>query len=330
MALTNHAGILTTFWNLIESYDKDPEPIFRKLYLDIDIAKDPYARISYAKVEKLWVETISLIDDPVIGLKAATIWHPSSAGSLAYAWLASSSLRTAFERLIRYLKVITEGMEYSIEEEDNLYAVIHRFNKGVTDTPAMVDVNLAILTNLCRINYDKTLNPVSISFTHSEPEDAGEYFSFFRCPVIFNAPDNRITFTQEVVNKRLLSENPLLAQLNDQVMIKYLAQLEGNNIIERVKTTIIDQLPSGHVTDSTVSEALYITKRTFHRRLQEQKTTFRIILNGLRQELADQYIQDSSLTLNEISFLLGFSEISSFSRAFKRWTGVSPRSYREQ
>ncbi|SMG64760.1 protein containing Helix-turn-helix, AraC domain domain [methanotrophic bacterial endosymbiont of Bathymodiolus sp.] len=71
-----------------------------------------------------------------------------------------------------------------------------------------------------------------------------------------------------------------------------------------------------------------MSKRTFHRRLQQEGTAYRAILNDLRHELADKYIKDSSLNLNEISFLLGFSEISSFSCAFKRWTGSSPRAYR--
>ncbi|WP_221895433.1 helix-turn-helix transcriptional regulator [Bathymodiolus japonicus methanotrophic gill symbiont] len=111
-------------------------------------------------------------------------------------------------------------------------------------------------------------------------------------------------------------------------MINYLAKLDEDNIVDRVKAVIIEQLPSGGLTDSTVDDALYMSNRTFHRRLQQSETTFRVVLNDLRHELADKYIKDSSLNLNEISFLLGFSELSSFSRAFKRWTGISPRAYR--
>ena len=328
MALTNHAGVLSSFWKIIESYGKDPVPVFRKLYLDIKLAEDPNARISYTKVEELWKETIKLVDDPNVGLRAAALWHPSFAGALGYAWLASSSLRAAFERLVRYLRVVTEGVECRIEEKNGEFSIIHCFNKEVLDITYIADAHLAIIVALCRINYGQNLNPVSISFTHSAPDDPGEYFAFFRCPVTFDAPETRITLTQEVVDKRLLSANPLIAELNDRIMINYLAKLEGDNIIERVKVVIIDQLPSGHVTDSSVAETLYMSKRTFHRKLQLEETTFRAVLNDLRHELADKYIKDSSLNLNEISFLLGFSEISSFSRAFKRWTGASPSAYR--
>ncbi|MBT5228719.1 MAG: AraC family transcriptional regulator [Methylococcales bacterium] len=328
MALTNHAGILNTFWKMIESYGKDPAPIFRKLYLDVKLAEDPSARIPYTKVEALWKEAINLVDDPCIGLKVAALLHPGGRGALGYAWLASSSLREAFTRLVRFLKVTTEGVECCIEEDTGKFSVIHSFNKDALNIPQLVDSQLAILVALCRMNYGQTLDPVAVAFTHSAPEKPGEYFAFFRCPVIFDAPDNRITLTQEHVDKRLTSANPLLAQLHEQVMIDYLAKLEGDNIIERVKAIIIDQLPSGNISDTSVAQALYMSNRTFSRRLQKEGTTLRAILNDLRHELADKYILDSNLNLNEISFLLGFSEFSSFSRAFKRWTGLSPRAYR--
>ena len=329
MALTNHAGILNTFWKIIEFYGKDPDPIFRKLYLDVKLAEDPSARIPYTKVEELWKETIKLVDDPLLGLKVPSIWHPSTSGALGYAWLASSNLRSAFERLVRFLRVTTEGIECRIEEENGEFSMIHCFNKEALDIPQMADAQLALIVSLCRINYGQNLDPISVSFTHSAPEEPGEYFSFFRCPIIFDAPDNRITLTQEAVDKRLISDNPMLAQLHDQVMIKYLANLERDNIVEQVKAVIIDQLPSGNVTDDSVAEALYMSRRTFHRKLQQEETIFRSILHEVRQELAEKYIKDSSLNLNEISFLLGFSEMSSFSRAFKRWTGSSPSAYRK-
>ena len=328
MALTNHAASLGGLWKLIESYGKDPDPIFRKLYLDPKLIENPNARIPYAKFEALWKEINESIDDPYIGLKAAELWHPSNLGSLGYAWLASSSLRTAFERVVRYLRVVTEGMHCWIEEKNGEFSFIHSFLEGSLNISVQADAILAMLITLCRINYGQSLNPISVSFTHPVPEDTGEYFAFFRCPVNFDASDNRIIFSQEVVDKRLPSYNPLLAQLNDQIMIEYLAKLNGDNIIERVKAAILDQLPSGQVTDSSVADALYMSRRTFYRRLKQENITFRSVLNEVRQELSTQYLQNSRLSLNEISYLLGFAEISSFSRAFKRWTGSSPSAFR--
>jgi AraC-like DNA-binding protein len=328
MSLTNNAGVLNTLWKVIESYEQNPEPLFKQLGLDLKLAEDPNARLPYAKVERLWQEAITLLTDPNIGFKAAELWHPSSAGALSYAWLTSASLRDAFERLVRYIRVTTDAIECHTEESEHHFSFFHAFTSEATYIPELVDFHLATIMNLCRKNYGASLNPVTVNISRSAPKDSGTYFAFFRCPVHFDSPQDSLTFTKKVIDERLGSGNPMLAQLHDQFMIKYLANLDADNIIERIKSIIIEQLPSGNVTDNSVANALNMSRRTIHRRLQQEGTTFRVILNEVRGELADQYIQDSSLNLNEISYLLGFSEMSSFSRAFKRWKGAPPSSYR--
>ena len=136
-------------------------------------------------------------------------------------------------------------------------------------------------------------------------------------------------FPLHVVNKQLTSSNPQLAQINDQVMLNYLADLDKEDIVQQVKVAIIDQLPSGNVTDETISKAVFTSQRSLQRRLSEKGTTFKTILTEVRKDLALKYIHDRKLTLTEISFMLGFSEMSSFSRAFKRWTGESPKEFRK-
>lgn len=221
-------------------------------------------------------------------------------------------------------------MQSKIEEKNGEFSLIHCFHQDSLNLPEQADAILATLIMVCRINYGQNLNPIAVSFSHPAPKDTGRYYAFFRCPVNFDADDNRITLSQDVVDKKLTSSNPQLAHLNDQIMIEYLAKQDENNIIERVKVVIIDLLPSRHVTDSSVADELHLSRRTLHRRLQQENTTFSSILNKVRKELATQYIQDCSLSLKEISFLLGFAEYSSFSRAFKRWTGSSPSTVRSQ
>lgn len=328
MSLTNNASTLSAFLTLIESYGLDPDPIFRKLSLDPKLAQRPYARIPFEKIEALWLEIISATDDPYAGLKSASKWHPSNGGALVYAWMASSSLYTAFLRLVRYLRVVTEGMQCHIDLKDNEFTFIQRFHEESLNIPQHADAVLATMMQLCRRNYGKSLNPLHVTFIHEEPQDCGPYFEFFRCPLTFSAPSNSFTLARAVVDKQLPSSNPMLAQLNDQIIVEYLAKLDNSNILERVKVAIIDQLPNGKVTDSSVACALHFSRRSLHRKLNKEQVTFRKILDDIREELAKQYINDVQLSLNEITFLLGYGEISSFSRAFKRWTGSSPSLYR--
>ena len=109
----------------------------------------------------------------------------------------------------------------------------------------------------------------------------------------------------------------------------FLAHQERKDIVNQVKAGIIDGLANGAVTEKSVAEALYTTPRNLHRKLQKEDTSFKQLLTDVRQDLAKQYIQDRSKTLTEISYMLGFSEVSSFSRAYKGWTGKPPSAARQ-
>jgi AraC-like DNA-binding protein len=179
------------------------------------------------------------------------------------------------------------------------------------------------------MNYIEDLAPVSVTLTHPKPSCSPRFFEYFRSPVLFEAPTYSLTLPIIAVDKILPGSNPQLAELNDQVMIQYLAKLDQNHISQKVKAVIIDQLPSGSVTDETVARALYMSSRKLQRLLQSAGTTFNTILNEIRQDLAQNYLNEEENSMTEIAFLLGFSESSAFSRAFKRWMGVSPAKYRK-
>jgi len=134
----------------------------------------------------------------------------------------------------------------------------------------------------------------------------------------------------DVVDRRLPTGNPALAKLNDQYIIRHLAELDKNNLVQRVKGAIIDMLPTGGVCDEKVARKLNMSTRSLQRNLQGKQTSFGKLLEEVRSELADHYIDDISVSLTEVAFICGYSVYSFFSRAYKRWTGVSPNEKRNQ
>jgi AraC-like DNA-binding protein len=189
---------------------------------------------------------------------------------------------------------------------------------------------LAILMKSCRIIAGEKFNARKIFFRQPEPKDTSGFFEYFRCPVEFGAPHTALLLDPERMDVRLSGSNEQLAQLNEHIVVKYLAHADKTDIVNRCKAAIIDSLGSGNVTETIVAEQLHMTPRNLHRKLQKEETSFKQLLNEVRQDLALQYIQDRSMTLTEISFMLGFSEVSSFSRAYKNWTGKSPSEHRNQ
>jgi len=319
----------TVLCRLAAYYKIDPAPLFNEAGLDINLMRDPNARYNSVALDLAWQSAADKIGNPCFGLKAADCWHPSDLHALGYAWLASKTLRTALGRLSRYARIVTDMDDFILHENEDILSVIIE-NRGLSpEILWAADITMAVLLSMCRFNYGDKLIPESVQFIHPEPDCASEYYRFFRCPVRFNARENRINLFKEDADLPLAGANAKLAQVNDQIMIEYLAQLDRNDVVQQVKSAIIRQLPSGNVTDSTVASSLYRNERTLQRQLRKEGTTFKTLLNEIRGELADKYIRDSHLSLTEVSFLLGFSEMSSFSRAFRRWTGKSPSLYRQ-
>ena len=335
MPLTYAAPAVSITLKIIESYDIDPLPLLKNLNIDAKLIEDPNARFDYIKIDQLWHDAVELADDPNFGLRAARFWHPSTLGALGYAWLTSTSLHTAMDRLARYMAILTEGAKLKIEvihaEETEEELSAHLYYDAISRQQATrTDSFMAMLLSMCRANYGEGFHPTSISLNHEQPDDPAEFYALFECPIHFTAAENRFNVSLPVADKRLLSANPYLALINDKIIIETLARLEKDNIVARVKTEILKQLPSGKVTDATVAEAIHIAQRSLQRKLQHENTSFRAILNDLRKELAQKYLKDSVISLMDVAFNLGFSEYSSFSRAFKNWTGCSPSAYRSQ
>ncbi len=325
----NKASLLLILWNILKSYKIDPEPLFREMALNPELMRKSGGRYRIENIDNLWRKASEVINDPCFGLKAAEVWHPSNFGALGYAMLASNTLRTSLERMVRYLGFLSDEDFMKLDEtEEGLRLTLVMSHRNV-DKSEQYDAALAITLRMCRINYIEDLAPVSVTLVHPKPACSYRFFEYFLSPVFFETSTYSLTLPIEAVDKILPGSNPQLAELNDQVMIEYLAKLDQKHITYKVKATIVDQLPSGSVTNETVARTLFMSSRKLQRKLQRTGTTFNALLNEIRQELACQYLREEETSITEIAFLLGFAESSAFSRAFKRWMGISPTRFRK-
>lgn len=320
---------LGALWRQLESYEIDPEPLFRKHGVNPDTLFDSGARIPLKQFQKLDIEAAELSGDPFFGLKGAEFFRPAHLGALGFAWLASSSMRTAFQRLSRYARVIQEKLSIELSEDDEFFYV--RIDASVPFLYEAIreDGQLAAVLKFCRIIAGSEFNPARVCFRQQQPANAGYHYELFRCPIEFGAENTLFVVSRHDIDKRLTGSNDELAKLNEHIVVKYLAHSERKDIVNQVKAAIIDGLANGAVTEKSIAEELYTSPRNLHRKLQKENTSFKQLLTDVRQDLARQYIQDRSKTLTEISYLLGFSEVSSFSRAFKGWTGKPPSAARQ-
>ena len=323
------APALSTVWKQLEGYGIDPAPVFREAGIDPEAMYDSGARVPLERYEQLDLLATELSGDADFGLKASEYMTVNNLGALGFAWLASSTLRSAFNRLSRYAKVLQSKLDVLLSEDDELFYVRFESKARPHNADVMESSQLAATAKFCRMIAGEDFNPAGVDFHQAKPADTSYHYALFRCPIQFGCENTQFAVNLADVDKRLSGSNVELAKLNEHIVVRYLAHSAKQDIVNQVKTAIIDELASGTVTEKTVSEALFMTPRNLHRKLQKENTTFKQLLTDVRKDLAKQYIHDRSKTLTEISYLLGFSEVSSFSRAYKGWTGHPPSEARQ-
>jgi len=323
------APAMVNLWRTIESYGIEPSPLFEAEGIKIQLPIDPCLRLSYTKIDRLRAKAVEMCGDEAFGLKSAEVYLPSQFGALGYAWHASLTLRKAFLRLERFVRVVNDKATVVVEDRDGCMVVTLGVGAPTESGFARDDGALAMITKMCRLVSGDHFRLQAVNFVHAEPGDIKPYFEYFACTLNFEQAGNQLLIPLSIADETLAGANPELALLNDQVVVRRLANIDRGDVIARVQAVLMEQLPIGNISDDSVADALHMSVRTMHRKLTEVDSNFRTLLVEMRRDLAEQYILDNSLTLTEISLLLGFSEPSSFSRAFKGWTGSAPSEARQ-
>lgn len=320
---------MINLWRTIESYGIDPAPFFAVENIEVKLPIDPCKRLPYEKIDRIRAAAAEAAGDEAFGLRSAAVYLPSQLGALGYAWQASMTLRKAFMRLERFVRLVNDKARVNVEDRDGSLVITLRIDLPSECEAARDDGALALITRMSRLISGEHFRLDAVNFRHAKPADIKPYFEFFGCDLHFDQPENQLLIPLQLADEVLIGANPELALLNDKVITRRLALIDKRDIVARVRAVIVDQLPQGHLSDETVAGALHMSVRTLHRKLADVDSNFRALLVEMRQRLAEAYILDNSLTLTEISLLLGFSEPSSFSRAFKSWTGTAPSEARQ-
>jgi AraC-like DNA-binding protein len=315
-------------WKGLESYGRDPRPLFEQAGLDPEKLRDPNARYPIASLTRVWKASAKAAADPAFGLTAARFLHPTTLHALGYACLASDSLKDAFERLVRYYHLVSTGIEARLEALPQSYRFAIKPIDEIQVAEEAVDAAMAVIVNACRVCAGSDFNPVRVVLQRQAPADRGAYSRLFRAPLEFDASESAIFLDKAIVEKHLPEANAELARANDKVVADYLERFQRGSMKQRVEIKLSEQLSSGHTSEEAIAVALHVSLRTLQRKLKEEGTNYKELLEQTRRHLATQYVRQSHLSVNEITFLLGFSEPANFSRAFKRWTGRSPSAFR--
>lgn len=314
----------------LDAAQVDSARLFAEAGLDIGALADPQARYPVEKTNTLWALAVQATGDPAFGLAVARQAGPLMFHALGYSLVASATLKEAFERLMRYFRVVSDGAELSFEREGWQYRCEIRAADGAV-APESIDAFASVIVRMCRGLYRADYAPLKLAFCRPRPPDVTAYERAFRTPQLaFGAAVNAIWFDSAHFEHALESANPELARQNDEVAARYLARFGRSLVRERLRAVLIEQLPSGEPSQDRAAAALHLGTRSLQRRLADEGTSYKAVLDDVRRELALSYLRDERYTISEITYLLGFADLSSFTHAFRRWTGTAPSKWRSE
>ena len=304
---------------LIEMHGIDARTLLREVGIDAATLHDPGARVPSETADQLLARAAAGIPDPGFALRAARCWHPSNLGALGHAWLTSSTLRTGLQRLERFNRILGERARVSLSSgRDGLRVTFDPRRRDPVLHAVGADLILSLVLDMCRMNYGATLRPVEVRLCRKKPANAEPWKQFYGCPVHFDDRENSFLLSSRVADEVLPIANRQLASTLDGILEGQLAALDRDNIPARCKATLLDQMTSGEISEEGMAKALHMSRRTLQRKLAEAELSYLKLVDDTRRELALHYLEDPQKSATEVTFLLGFSGQSAFSRAFRR------------
>jgi AraC-like DNA-binding protein len=262
---------------------------------------------------------------------AANQGDPRDNGLLVYTALSSKTLGEALKVLKRYFHVLNEAIDVSVEFSPHEVTInYHLSDAGLAAPRQAIEFGAANLVRSLRFLTNSRLRPVEVKFRHSRNHEIAKFERFFGCPVRFGTRHNSLTFSRRQLALPLATADKRLHGLLTGYCEEILANREDTSpdLRHRVERIIAKLLCRGEAGTEAVAHELGMSVRTLARRLGELRESFGQILDELRHDLALRYLRDSNLSLSQIAFLLGYSELSAFSHAFRRWTKTTPGEWR--
>ena len=259
-----------------------------------------------------------------LALKLAVRLPVGTTPLLEYLIVCSDSVGEGLHRLTRYLRLVNPGVRLAVDERsDHVRLVVERTLGGF-------EAELTVALSLLRIRQEAggELRPIYASFMH-EPDDVAEYAETFGCPIRVRASWNGWALSKTAMNLPLARRDPALRRWLDRQAADLLARLPSDgDVRDEVRRVLSSQLTVGDVRMDAVARRLATTPRTLQRRLSQAGTSFEVLCDEARKQAAQSYLADTTLTIAEVTYLLGYSEPTAFHRAFRRWHRTTPNAFR--
>jgi AraC-like DNA-binding protein len=319
-------GLLET----IAAAGGNPDQILRVLGLERSAFKNSEGFIASSLFAQILEEAARATADECFGLHFGEHYNPKNIGPLAYVVLNSPTLAVAIENAERYLHIHNQAanLSFSIEGEQ-AYLRFLLTDLAIESTRQHNEFSMAVTLNTLRIMAGSHWAPREVQFAHEAPAHTYEHLRVFSAPVLFSCPTNAFVIERDLVESPVPAADPRLYRILRKYMERVLNEIpREDDFLAAVRKALAERMREGTPKLAQVAQKMAMSSRTLERRLKEHGVAFNELVDDTRRRFALNFLRDRKNTLTEIAFLLGYSEVSAFNRAFKRWTGTTPMEYR--
>lgn len=330
-AIPTGAGLLTRL-AYVHAKDAgiDLPPLLRRAGLVIREIDDESAPIAVTKQINFLNLVSAALEDRLLGFHIAREMDLRKTGLLYYVAASSETLCDALLKIARYASTVNEGIKLKIGTGRSLgigfsYAGVSRLSDR-----HQIEAWITAIMRFCREMTGRQLLPVSVRIMHQRIPESDELDSFLGRPAEFGTDKDEVLLPYLVAKLPILSADPYLNKLLIGCCDEAFARRKASSgpLRANVENAIAALLPHGQARVNIVAQKLGISPRTLRRRLSAEAVSFARILEDLRIALAKRYLAERHLSISHIAWLLGYTEVSTFSHAFRRWTGRAPRGHR--
>jgi AraC-like DNA-binding protein len=306
-----------------------PAPLFRAAGIAPDGPPAADVHVPVAQYIALWDLVIDLVGNPTFGLDVAARLRIEDNEVFGFLAMSCATLGEAFERTARYRALYNTGARWELQRDADAERVIYYPWPSKTRSPGRrAAVELAVADMASAARQLATATPIAVRFAHPAPRDLRAYRAAFGVAPVFGAALDELIFAPGTMampvttfNSRLRDYfETLCRQLADKIAV-------DAPITSRTRTALMAAMDGGDSSMAAIAARLGISARSLHRRLSEEDTRFDDLLDEVREEFAKRYLARRSVTASEVAYLIGFQSPTAFFRAFKRWTGQTPKAF---
>ena len=341
--LLKDAGILIRLMNqAMVAMGVDVKAVYQRCGITEAHLNDVALRTPHEGNLIFWRAVEEVTQDQLVGLHLGEHMPVFKGQVLEYLFLSSSTFGDGLERALSYQRLLTDAARGSLDVDvatNTACLVADTLDSPVRDIRQFNECAMVGIIKFFGYVTNHDFKPTAVELVSAMPdtdcevqrqEILREYERIFACPVRFGQGNNRIYFDKEVLNRHSLHAEPELLKLHEQLAGEYVAKLEQQDMVAQVNQVIGELLESGNIGIELIAERLNMKPRAFRALLTKSGTNFNQLLSDYRCHLAKRLLACTDGSIDEIVYLTGFSEPSTFYRAFKRWTDTTPVEYRKK